>query len=98
MPIESLTLDQAAEMTVATVKLWDVQQAIPQAKYFKFSNVEFEDWKTTNGLHDIIGEDIAQTPEGLIFYTRTWQERIPTNMRFGRKVEDAITDAGGAHG
>ena len=28
--------------------------------------------------------------------TRTWQDRIPTNMRFGRKVEDAITDAGGA--
>ena len=98
MPIESLTLDQAAEMTVATVRLWDVQQAIPQAKYFKFTNVEFKNWKTTNGLNDIIGEDIDQTPEGLMVYSRTWQERIPTNMRFGRKVEDAITDAGGAHG
>ena len=31
-------------------------------------------------------------------YTRTWQDRIPTNMRFGRKVEDAITDVAGTHG
>ena len=74
------------------------RQAFPQAKYVKFANVEFENWKTTNGLNDIIGEDIDQTPEGLMVYTRRWQERIPTNMRFGRKVEDAITDAGGAHG
>ena len=68
MPIESLTLDQAAEMTVATVRLWDVQQAIPQAKYFKFTNVVFENWKTTNGINDVIGEDIDQTLEGLMVY------------------------------
>ena len=70
-----------------------VKHAIPKAKYLKFSDAEFKDWKTTNGLNDIIGEDITQTPEGLMVCTRTWQERIPINMRFGRKVEDAITDA-----
>ena len=30
-------------------------------------------------------------------YTRTWQDRIPINIRVGRKVEDAITYVGGAH-
>ena len=30
-------------------------------------------------------------------YTRTWQERIPTNMRFGYKVQDAITDVAGTY-
>ena len=45
MPVQSLTLDQAAEMSIATVRLWDVQQAIPQAKYFRFSDQEFSDWK-----------------------------------------------------
>ena len=72
MPVQSLSTDQEAEMTVATVRLWDVQQAIPQAKYFRFSDQEFEDWKTNNGLNYIIGEDIEQTPECLMVYTKTW--------------------------
>ena len=75
--MQFLTLDQAAEMSIATVRLWDVQQAIPQGKYFLFSDQEFSDWKTTNRLNEIIGEDIDQTPEGLMIYTKTWQDRIP---------------------
>ena len=77
MPVQFPTLNQAAEMSIATVRLWDVQQAMPQAKYFWFSDQEFSDWKTTNRLNEIIGEDIDQTPEGLMIYTKTWQDRIP---------------------
>ena len=97
MAVQSLSTDQAAEMTVAKVRLWDVQQTNPQAEYFRFTPQQFRDWKTNNGLFNIIGEDIPQTPEGLMRYTRTWQERIPTNMRFGRKVKNAITDIAGTH-
>ena len=98
MVIQSLSLEQAVEMTVVTVRLWDVQNAQPQAGYFRLTQPQFQNWKVTNRLYNIIGEDILQTPDGLLSYTKTWQERIPTTMRFGRKVEDAITDAAGAHG
>ena len=63
MAVQSLSTDQAAEMTVATVRLWDVQQTNPQARYFRFTPQQFRDWKVNNGLFDIIGEDIPQTPE-----------------------------------
>ena len=73
MVIQSLSLEQAVEMTVATVRLWDVQNAQPQAGYFRLTHQQFQDWKVTNGLYNIIGEDILQTPERLISYTKTWQ-------------------------
>ena len=66
MVIQSLSTDQAVEMTVATVRIWDVQNAQTQAGYFRFTPQQFCAWKVTNGLYDIIGEDILQTPEGLI--------------------------------
>ena len=93
-----MSTNQAAELAVATVRLWDVQQTTPQAKFFRLNPQEFQDGKTNNGLYNLIGEDIEQTPHGLIQYTRTWQERIPPRVRYGRKIEDAITDIAGAHG
>ena len=80
MVIKSLSTDQAVEMTVATVRIWDVQNAQTQAGYFRFTPQQFCAWKVTNGLYDIIGEDILQTPEGLISYNKTWQDRTPTTL------------------
>ena len=82
-------------MAVATVKLWDVQQARlarPLTKFFWFNDQEFRDWKANNGVTVFLGTDINQTSEGQIVYTKAWEERVPNSLRYDLRVHTAVTD------
>ena len=82
-------------MAVATVKLWDVQQARlarPLTKFFWFNDQEFRDWKANNGVTVFLGTDINQTSEGQIVYTKAWEERVLNSLRYDLRVHTAVTD------
>lgn len=53
----------------------------------------FADWNTTNHLTRILGQNILQDAEGLLRFTRYWEDKVLTLPRCQWKLYDAIEDA-----
>ena len=89
-----ISIEAAARLAEATVKLWDYQGNTHQGLFFRLTPQDFTTWKTEYGIERTLGTDIEQSAAGLLIYTRAWEERIPASNRYTLKIQDAVIDAG----
>ena len=68
-----ISIEAAARLEEATVKLWDYQGNTHQGLFFRLTPQDFTTWKTEYGIERTLGTDIEQSAAGLLIYTRAWE-------------------------
>ena len=89
----TISLDGAAKLAEATVKLWDFQENGHQGLFFRMTPQTFATWKTSHEIGRTLGTDIDQSAAGLLIYTTAWEENLPTSNRCIIKIQNAVIDA-----
>ena len=89
----TISIDGAAKLAEATVKLWDFQGNGHQGLFFRLTPQAFATWKTDHGIGRTLGTDIEQSAAGLLIYTTAWEEKLPQSNRCILKIQDAVKDA-----
>ena len=89
----TISIDAAARLAEATVKLWDFQGNGHQGLFFRLTPQAFATWKTDHGIGRTLGTDIEQSAAGLLIYTTAWEEKLPQSNRCTLKIQDAVIDA-----
>ena len=90
----TISIDTAARLAEATVKLWEYQGNSHQGLFFRLTPQTFATWKTEYGIARTLESDIEQSATGLLTYTRAWEEKLPPSNRCTLKIQEAAIDAG----
>ena len=72
----TISIDAAARLAEATVKLWDFQGNGHQGLFFRLTPQAFATWKTSHEIGRTLGMDIDQSAAGLLIYTTAWEENL----------------------
>ena len=90
----TISIEAAARLAEATIKLWDFQGNAHQGLFFRLTPLDFATWKTDYGISRTLENDIEQDATGLLAYTRVWEEKLPRSNRCTLKIQEAVLDAG----